>query len=224
MSVSNISDSFTNILQDNSPQETKKEDPLGRDAFLKMLLAQMKHQDPLNPMDGTDFSAQLAQFSSLEQLFQMNDSLSSLTTTLEPKGNENVLDYIGKQVLSEDDTLQLSNGTVIGGSFTLEQAEDIIISVYDDIGREVITLYPGQLEAGTHEVEWNGYDRTGEPVLDGTYRFELTAVEDGGIYVPITAATSGLVTGVTYENGVPYLEVDGRMVDPATVIKVWTTS
>ena len=224
MSVSNISDSFTNILQDNSPQETKKEDPLGRDAFLKMLLAQMKHQDPLNPMDGTDFSAQLAQFSSLEQLFQMNDSLSSLTTTLEPKGNENVLDYIGKQVLSEDDTLQLSNGTVIGGSFTLEQAEDIIISVYDDIGREVITLYPGQLEAGTHEVEWNGYDRTGEPVLDGIYRFELTAVEDGGIYVPITAATSGLVTGVTYENGVPYLEVDGRMVDPATVIKVWTTS
>ena len=152
MSVSNISDSFTNILQDNSPQETKKEDPLGRDAFLKMLLAQMKHQDPLNPMDGTDFSAQLAQFSSLEQLFQMNDSLSSLTTTLEPKGNENVLDYIGKQVLSEDDTLQLSNGTVIGGSFTLEQAEDIIISVYDDIGREVITLYPGQLEAGTHEL------------------------------------------------------------------------
>lgn len=224
MSVSNISDSFVNLLQDNSLQETKKEDPLGRDAFLKMLLAQMEHQDPLNPMDGADFSAQLAQFSSLEQLFQMNDSLESLTTTLEPSGNENVLDYIGKEILSEDDTLRLSDGTVTGGSFSLEQAGDINISIYDDTGREVITLYPGQLDAGTHEVEWNGYDRTGQAVPDGTYRFEITAVEEGGIYIPIKAATSGTVTGVTYENGVPYLEVDGRQVDPTTVIKVWTTS
>jgi len=75
MSVNPISDSLANnLLLDDTLQETKTEDPLGRDAFLKMLLAQMEHQDPLNPMDGTDFSAQLAQFSSLEQLFQMNDS------------------------------------------------------------------------------------------------------------------------------------------------------
>jgi flagellar basal-body rod modification protein FlgD len=222
MPVSNISDSFASVLQGDSSQGTKKEDPLGRDAFLKMLLAQMEHQDPLNPMDGADFSAQLAQFSSLEQLFQMNDSLDTLNTTLEPNGNENVLDYIGKEILSEDDTLRLINGEVAGGSFSLEEAGDIVVAVYDDIGREVITLYPGQLDAGTHEIDWNGYDRTGQAMPDGMYRFEIAAVDEGGIYTPIKAATSGTVTGVSWESGVPFLEVDGRRVDPATVIKVWT--
>ena len=222
MSVSNISDSFPNVLQDPS-REVKKEDPLGRDAFLKMLIAQLEHQDPLNPMQGADYSAQLAQFSSLEQLFQVNSNLETLATSLDPSGNENVLDYIGKQIMSEDDNLRLVEGKMTGGLFTLEQTEEIVISIYDDIGREIITLYPGKLDAGTHAVEWNGYDRTGVPVPDGNYRFELSAVGVGGAYMPIPAAASGTVTGVTYENGMPYLDVDGRSVDPATVIKVKAT-
>jgi flagellar basal-body rod modification protein FlgD len=222
MSVSNISESFPSVLQDRSDpsQEVQKEDPLGRDAFLKMLIAQLEHQDPLNPMQGADFSAQLAQFSSLEQLFQVNSNLETMATSLEPKGNENVLDYIGKKIFSEDNNLQVVQGKITGGLFTLEQTEEIVVSIYDDIGREVITLYPGKLDGGIQAVEWNGYDRTGVPVPDGNYRFELTAVGEGGAYVPIQPAVSGTVTGVTYENGMPYLDVDGRLVDPSTVIKV----
>jgi flagellar basal-body rod modification protein FlgD len=219
MSVSNLSDSLPSVLQDPS-QKLKKEDPLGRDAFMKMLIAQLEHQDPLNPMQGADFSAQLAQFSSLEQLFQVNSNLETLATSFKSDGNENVLDYIGKQIMSKDDRLRLVNGETAGGLFTLDQSEEITISIYDNIGREIITLYPGKLDAGTHAIEWNGYDRTGVPVPDGNYRFELSAVDEGGGYVPIPAATNGTVTGVTYENGMPYLEVDGQLVDPTTVIKV----
>jgi len=222
MPVSNISDTYGNVFQGHST-ETVKEDPMGRDAFLKMLVAQMENQDPLNPLDGTDFTAQLAQFSSLEQLFDMNDGLESLTAALQPQDNENVLDYIGKQIMSEDDTLALKGGRVLGGSFTLDQPKDVIVRLYDDVGREISTLYPGTLAAGTHQIEWNGTDRLGNRVPDGQYRFALAAVEEGGVHESIKAATSGTVTGVVYEDGTPFLEVDDRLVDPASVTRVWMT-
>ena len=223
MAIDQIASKFSGneSLFPGQAEETKKEeDPLGRDAFLKMLIAQMEHQDPLNPMEGSDFSAQLAQFSSLEQLFNMNDHLEGISSAIDGQEKENVMDYIGKQVMIEDDTLRLEDGGIFGGLFTLEEPAEIMISIYDDMGREVITLYPGEMAAATHQIDWNGYDRTGTPVLDGIYRFELTAIEDNGAYVPVKAAATGLVTGITNEHGVAYLEVDGKLVDPATVVKV----
>ena len=220
MSVSQIPPGLEAVLPTSSQEIQKEKDPLGRDAFLKMLLAQLKHQDPLNPMEGGDFSAQLAQFSSLEQMFNMNEHLETISTSLVSDGANNVLDYIGKEVMCENDTLKLSEGVMSSGVFTLEEPAELMISIFDDIGREVITLYPGRLDTGTHQIDWNGYDRTGTPVPDGAYRFELTAISENGIYERVTAVASGLVTGVTYENGVPYLEVDGTLIDPATVVKI----
>jgi len=220
MSVSQIPPGLEAVLPTTSQEIQKEKDPLGRDAFLKMLLAQLKHQDPLNPMEGGDFSAQLAQFSSLEQMFNMNDHLETIATSLVSDGANNVLDYIGKEVMCENDTLKLSEGVMSGGVFTLEAPAELMISIFDDIGREVITLYPGRLDTGTHQIDWNGYDRTGTPVPDGAYRFELTAISENGIYERVTAAASGLVTGVSYENGIPYLEMDGKLIDPATVVKI----
>jgi len=220
MSVSQIPPGLEAVLPTSSQEIQKEKDPLGRDAFLKMLLAQLKHQDPLNPMEGGDFSAQLAQFSSLEQMFNMNDHLETIATSLVSDGANNVLDYIGKEVMCENDTLKLSEGVMSGGVFTLEAPAELMISIFDDIGREVITLYPGRLDTGTHQIDWNGYDRTGTPVPDGAYRFELTAISENGIYERVTAAASGLVTGVSYEDCIPYLEMDGKLIDPATVVKI----
>lgn len=219
MAVSQIPQGLENVLA--SVQETpKKEDPLGRDAFLKMLIAQLKHQDPLNPMEGNDFSAQLAQFSSLEQLFNMNGYLETIANSVDSESKQNILDYIGKEVISESDQIKLREGLLTGGVFTLESPAEMRISIYDQAGREVVTLFPGQLGAGTHQIDWNGYDSTGSIAADGTYRFELTAIDDTGTYSSVKAAAVGLVTGVSYEDGTPYLEIDGKRVDPATVVEI----
>ena len=223
MSVDQIGSNYLGLdaLLQGQAEETKKEkDPLGRDAFLKMLIAQLQNQDPLNPMEGADFSAQLAQFSSLEQLFNVNDNLETISASVGGEGKDNVLDYIGKEVRIEDNTLTLRDGEMLGGLFTLEESAEIMISVYDDMGREIVALYPGQMAAATHQVEWNGYDRTGAVAPDGTYRFELAAIEANGVYMPVKTAAIGLVTGVSYANGTPYLEVDGHLVDPTTVVTV----
>ena len=187
MSISQIPSGLEALLPKSSTETQKEEDPLGRDAFLKMLIAQLEHQDPLNPMEGSDFSAQLAQFSSLEQLFNMNDHLETISTSLGSENANNVLDYIGKEVLCKSDTLTLSEGVLTGGVFTLEEPADLMIAVYDDMGRKVTTLYPGQLAAGTHQVDWNGFDQTGSLVEDGTYR--LVSV---GAYSPSGDSPYGL--------------------------------
>jgi len=220
MSVSQIPPGLETALPKATTETKKEEDPLGRGAFLKMLLAQLKNQDPLNPMEGADFSAQLAQFSSLEQLFDVNENLETISTSLAPDTANNAIDYIGKEVVCENDTLTLSEGVMSGGVFSLEESADLMIRIYDAIGREVMTLYPGKLEAGTHQIGWNGFDRTGVRASDGTYRFELTAINENGSYEPILAGASGRVTGVTYQNGTAYLEVDGKLIDPTTVVKI----
>jgi len=229
MSVDTVHNSLLSlgaVLDDDQKVKTTEddEDPLGRSAFLKMLVAQMEHQDPLNPMEGTDFSAQLAQFSQLEQLFNVNDTLEDLAASMESKGQGTLLDYIGKQITSEDNSLKLKDGQVSNGLFTLTEPSEAMITIYDDFEQEITTLFPGQLEAGTHQVDWDGHDRTGVSVSDGTYKFQVTAITESGAYVPVKTEATGIVSGVTEDGGYPYLVVDERWVDPATVTKIWDPS
>ncbi len=209
-----------------SPDDTKakEEDPLGRDAFLTMLVAQLQHQDPLNPMEGADFSAQLAQFSSLEQQFNTNDLLEDIQGSIQNSSEENLLDYIGKQVMSEDNTITVLGGQVNGGSYHLPEAGEVMLAITDSSGQEVGRLYPGFKQAGTHEITWNGTDGTGNPVANGTYTYEIVAVTQQGALIPARAATTGQVTGVTNQNGRRYLQMDGRLIDPASVMEVWVPS
>lgn len=209
------------LMQGHSENTAKTEDPLGRDAFMTMLVAQLQHQDPLNPMDGTAFTAQLAQFSSLEQQFNMNDNLKEILASLNNDSESNLLDYIGKQVLSQDNTIKISQGAVSGGHFTLEAPARISVAIYDASGQEIMRSFLGHLEAGTHAIGWNGFDNAGNRSEDGTYSYVVAASDDSGASVPVQTTLSGMVSGVGYGQDGPYLLVEDNRVDPATVVKAW---
>ncbi|TRZ48470.1 flagellar hook assembly protein FlgD, partial [bacterium] len=93
----------------NSTQTNKS--VLGKDDFLKMLIAQLKNQDPLNPLDGTNFAAQLAQFSSLEQLQNMNTHLTALTSSLSSTSNSQMVGLIGNAVVANGNSVTVSGAT-----------------------------------------------------------------------------------------------------------------
>ena len=115
--IQNISNSYV--------ERKKDDDPMGRDAFMKMLVAQLKNQDPLNPMEGTEFSTQLAQFSQLEQAMNTNKNLEKLIES-QSKGEETDLqNYIGKNVVAEVDSMEVDGGEAVGGYFTVEKPTDI---------------------------------------------------------------------------------------------------
>ena len=197
---------------------------LGKEDFLKLLLEQLKHQDPLNPMEGAEFTAQLAQFSSLEQLFGMNENLAGIKEVLSNQDKENLLELIGKTVKADDNTILIKDSSVVSGAYTLEEGADVIISILDSNGIEIRRLYPGRQAAGEHNVDWDGRDDSGEMAEDGIYSFEITASNEAGNYVTANTYISGEVTGVTYKYGIPYLMLGDLLISSDnTIIEVIKT-
>ena len=210
MSVASLGPTYLNV--DKTLDYTTPKDELGRDQFLTLLVAQLQHQDPLNPLDGTDFTAQLAQFSSLEQLFAVNENLTGVREAVSVQGNGDLLNFIGKTVKAEDNTIVVKEGGVVSGSYTLEDRADVTVTVYDSNGYEVRKLFTGWQDAGEYEVDWNGRQNSGEMAEDGTYTFQVSAENDAGHYVTVNTYISGEVTGVTYEYGLPYLMIGDKLV------------
>ncbi|MBU1345124.1 MAG: flagellar hook capping protein [Proteobacteria bacterium] len=212
-------DNITSSYQSTALGKTDKEDALGRDVFLKMLVAQLQNQDPLNPMDGTDFSAQLAQFSQLEQLITLNDSMESLAKSFTEKSEGDAVGYIGKQVTGNVDIMNVDQGTVSGGFYNLGQAADVMITITDADGKTVKTLYAGQQNSGSHLISWDGTDNGGNAVEDGSYKYSVLANSGFG-YAQVPSTVTGKVDGVTYNNGNPYLVVQGILLDPKSLTAV----
>ncbi len=111
-------------LQNDNTNELRKDD------FLKLLVSQLKHQDPLNPLESVDFTAQLAQFSSLEQLFGMNDTLVDIQNSLASRDDSNILDYIGKSAKINDSAIAVKDGGADTGTYVLEDPADVNIFIY----------------------------------------------------------------------------------------------
>lgn len=200
----------------------KKE--LGRDDFLTLLVAQLRHQNPLSPMESADFTAQLAQFSSLEQLFGMNDTLADIQSSLATREDKNILDYIGKSVKINDTTIAVKNGGTDTGAYTLENRADVTIFIYNNEGQEIRRIDAGWENAGEHELNWDGRNNNGLEVSDGIYTFEIEAMDENGYAAYSKASFTGTVNGVSYENDIPYLMVGNRLVTPEEIIEVKESS
>lgn len=197
----------TGVSSGTANATTAKNKILGQDDFLKMLIAQLQNQDPLNPLQGADFAAQLAQFSSLDQLTQMNTQLSALTSALSSTNNSQLAGLIGNAVVANGNSITVS-GASTNLTYNLSQnVRQGTIKIYDSQGNLAQTLAFGSQQAGTNAMNWNTAS-----VKPGAYTFAVSAVDSKGNPVTASTMTRGLVTGVTFQNGVPYLSVNGQNV------------
>ncbi|WP_022664715.1 FlgD immunoglobulin-like domain containing protein [Desulfospira joergensenii] len=226
MSISTSGNSSLDTIrasyQTTDSDKAEKEDTLGRDSFLTMLVAQLQNQDPLNPMDGTDFSSQLAQFSQLEQLMNLNESMENLATSSSNESEKDLVSYMGKQVTGEIDTMEVENGAVSSGFYNLTDAADVIINITDESGQTVRTLYQGTNERGAHLISWDGTDTNGDAVDDGSYTYTVLANTGSG-YQELPTTVTGVVEGIAYSNGNPYLVVQGLLMSPGSLTSVADT-
>ncbi len=223
--MSNIStgnsslDKIANSYKPTDKQKSEKNDALGRDTFLTMMVAQLQNQDPLNPMEGSDFSAQLAQFSQLEQLINLNESMETLASSFGQESEGDVLSYIGKQITGNVDIMNVDQGTVSGGFYNLSKPADVMISITNAEGNTVKTLFDGQQESGSHIISWDGTDNAGKAVEDGSYNYTVMGNSGYG-YSQVPSSVSGTVEGVTYNDDKAYLVVQGVLLDPASLTSV----
>ncbi|MGB8718404.1 MAG: FlgD immunoglobulin-like domain containing protein, partial [Desulfobacterales bacterium] len=135
-------------------------------------------------------------------------------------GDQNLLDYIGKEITCQDSLVTLANGVAGGATFSLAEPGQVIVTIFDGAGNQVYSYAQADLAAGTHAVAWNGQSLNGQSVPDGTYRYEIQAISASGVLQEVQATYTGTVTGLTYANGSPQLLMDGRSVDPKSVLSV----
>jgi len=194
---------------------------MGKDMFFQLLLTQLQNQNPLNPMDGTEFTAQLAQFSQLEQLTNMNNTLDFLQLYLASLNNAQAVDFIGKEIEANGDSTQLSEGGSASINYELmDDAYSVIIKIYDQNMQLLRTVELGSQNSGGQEWVWDGKDSGGKQVDAGTYTFEVSATDVDGEEVAVNTYLRGIVTGVTFEDGITYLMLGTQKVVIGDVIKV----
>ena len=194
---------------------------MGKDQFMKLLVAQLQHQDPLNPMDSTGFTAQLAQFSSLEQLQNVNTNLGNISASQASLGNAQAVSFIGKEITSSGSAFEVKNGVSDRINFNLEEDAAIVkIGVYNDRGEVVRVIEAGRMDAGEQSIVWDGLNQEGERASDGAYSYEILAVDMESLPVEVTTYSSGRVTGVNFKDGVPYLLTNQIEIPLSSVIRV----
>jgi flagellar basal-body rod modification protein FlgD len=214
MSVSEVySQASTPTKQDNGV--------MGKDDFLTLLVAQLQHQDPLNPSESTEFTAQLAQFSSLEQLQNIDATLNGFEVYQSTLNNIQSSGFIGKTVTASGSMLAVDNGTPDPIRFDLaNDADSVYVQIYDNYGAFVTDIRAGAMGAGEQQVTWDGRDANGSAVTDGPYTFSVMAMNHDGTVVGSTSFTTGVVSGVDYKTGATNLLINGHEVPISSVIRV----
>ena len=204
-----------------SPRSVSRSNVLDKDAFLHLLVTQLQHQDPLNPTDSVEFTAQLAQFSSLEQLGNVNTNLGDLKNFQASLNNSQTVSLIGKSITADGNSVELSDSGLTQCNFKLDDdAVTVAISIYDPTGTYIAEIEGENLKAGQHALPWDGNDHKGNRVATGEYSFEIIAEDANGQTVGTTTLFSGIVDRVVFENNTSYLISGNHKVALGDVIEV----
>jgi flagellar basal-body rod modification protein FlgD len=176
---------------------------MGKHEFLRLLVAQLSHQDPLNPQAAHEFASQLAQFSSVEQLLNISEVLAmngEINAVLAQSVNSGVAaGLIGKSIEADGNRIDWSGETSTGIRFKLgAPAESVKISIHDENGRVVRTLELSGQGSGDHAVDWDGRDGSGARIPPGVYTYSVTATDASGATVPVETTFRGKVDRVTF--------------------------
>jgi flagellar basal-body rod modification protein FlgD len=195
---------------------------LDKDAFLKLMLAQMKHQDPTNPMQSHEMAAQLASFTSLEQLNNINSTLEGMSRAQSPNANYQALGLMGKKVSGDASKVTRAVGdTKHGVSFELlGDAQKAKISIRDEAGNVVRKLEFGELKKGRNTIEWNGMSDDGMPARPGEYKVTVEAQSSTGAKVFAKTDFEGRITGMNFTPEGPVLLVGNRSIKLSDVRKI----
>ena len=211
----------------NTALSKQKGSNLDKDSFMLLLVTQFKYQDPLNPMEDKEFIAQMAQFSSLEQLMNLNTSMESLTTATNNQQMINATSYIGKQVTisgnsigkTTDETTKETTITrfryspadnTVGGTITVRDADNNAVYVEELSAKNKGTTY---------EFLWSGKNTDGTVAGDGVYTVNLVLRDSNGDAVLSDQVVDAKVTGVVTDSGVVYLGLEGGQLMPLANVR-----
>ncbi len=180
-----------------------------QDRFMKLLVTQLKNQDPLNPMDNAQMTSQMAQISTVSGIDKLNATLQALSASMTPNQTLQAATMIGHGVLVTGNGMDLKAGVGLGGFELASAAESNKVSVTDASGALISTIDLGAQPAGIVKFQWDGKDSAGNVMPDGQYTFAVTSTQASNT-VAATGLEYGIVGSVTQGSQGVELSV-GRM-------------
>lgn len=201
MAVENdVSTNFINALQNPAASSSSKNDALGKDAFLQLLVTQMKNQNPLEPQDNGEFVAQLAQFSSLESMQNLTSTVDSIAGLYQSSQALQASSLVGRSVVVNAGSTTVDTTKGMTGSVVVPSASSVTtVKIYDPQLNLVKTIDMGTQSAGNASFTWDGTNDAGEKVAAGNYSFVANGSLEGkstslATYLPATV--NSVTTGV----------------------------
>ncbi len=201
------------------PVSTAGTTNLGEDAFLRLLTTQLQYQDPSDPVKNEAFVAQLAQFSSLEQLTNVNGTLDGVYAALAAMNNASMASLLGTRVVAEGDTFDYAGaGPHDLSCYATSAVSSGTLTIHDASGSVVYSGPLGALAQGQGVVAWNGLDTSGNQVPAGEYTFSITGLDGEGNTVEVIEQIVGVIDEMDYSTGTPLPSVNGMAVDIADIV------
>ncbi|AZE57022.1 Flagellar basal-body rod modification protein FlgD [Pseudomonas synxantha] len=193
---SKVKDASNNVA--NVSKAATGNQSLGKDAFLQLLVTQLKNQNPLSPQDNGAFVAQLAQFSSLEGINTLNDSVNNISSNFSSSQALQASSLVGRSIIIQTDKAMVDTSKSMNGSVEVPAAVgNVSIKITDKDGNVVRTVDMGAQSAGSQSFIWDGKNEKGEIAPAGTYTFNATTKNDKGDAVALATSLPATVTSVT---------------------------
>ncbi len=192
-----------------STSSSSSANTLNANSFMTLFLAQLQNQDPTNPMQSYELAAQLAQFTTVQELSQASTLLGNLQQYTAAINNGTVTSLIGKQISAQSSTINVSSGSPSALSYTLTEPATVTMTITNSSGATVNTLNLGSQSAGSYTVPWTGTDSTGNTVADGAYTCTVTATASDGTSSTIQTGISGQVYSCNLNNNPPTYTLSG---------------
>jgi flagellar basal-body rod modification protein FlgD len=180
-----------------------------QDRFLKLLVTQMKNQDPLNPLDNAQVTSQMAQLSTVTGIDKLNATVQALSSSMLASQSLQAVSMIGHVALSDGDSMDLANGNAYGGVELTQPADKVTVQVADASGALVRTLHLGEQDTGIVDFNWDGMTDSGSTAPDGKYTFTAVA-ELSGKKTDVTTLSYGLVNSVAQSSSGVTVNIDNQ--------------
>ena len=191
-----------------------------KEGFLKLLIAQLSNQDPMQPQDSDKYITQFTEFSNLEQLMNLNKGVDQLSIGQLSNNTQEAIRFVGRDVVAKGDGLHWDESGIPPVRYSLQDdAESVTASIYDANG-EIVRTMSLSGKAGLGQFEWDGTDNEGRMLEPGEYTVGVVAQDAEENEVPVDTFVRGHVDGIRFDNGFPELLVDGRRLRMSDITEV----
>lgn len=214
MPVAGITDGYGSVVGAASRDYSE----INKLDFMTLLVAQIQNQDPMSPMDNTEFTSQITQFTMLEEMETMNVNLEDNVLVGQSINNTAMLALVGKNVTVAGNQAVVADGQVSENVVVTDLPGTATIEVTDDNGH-VVASYSRSVGTGLSDVSWDGLLENGDEAPDGNYTISVS-VANAGTEVPFTTLMTGPVAGLRYENNVAVVSVGGQEFYVSEIYKV----